>query len=105
MAVAYTAEEAALLREACRWMRTTADRLERMRGPAFDLFERLKHTAEYRRAEQLSDEGQEDEGNGLPAYVLAAAFDNLLRDLDDVCDYLRDAVRDGWPRRKRAPRK
>lgn len=29
----------------------------------------------------------------LPAYAVAAALDDLLRDLDDVCDYLRDAVR------------
>ena len=103
--MAYTADEAALLRKACRCMRTTAARLERLRGPAFDLFERLKRTAEYKLAEQLSDEGQEDEGNGLPAYVLPAAFDNLLRDLDDLCDSLRDAVRATWQQRPRARRK
>jgi len=103
--VAYTADETALLRKACRCMRTTANRLARLRGPAFDLFERLKRTAEYQRAEQLSDEGREEEGNGLPAYVLAAAFDNLLRDFDDICDYLRDAVRATWQRRPRALRK
>lgn len=98
----YTADEAALLREARRWMRTTAAGLELLRRPARDLLGRLEHTAEYRRAVQLSDEHREDEGNALPAYAVAAALDNLLRDLDESCDYLRDAAR---VNRKRAPRK